>query len=332
MFKFRSVKIVVLAVGLLITGVTSPVLSKTIMNLGWSTPLDSSNGVFAEKFAERVKELSNGNIVVRLRPSAQIATEDDAVKAMQLGTVDSYLVTNNNISPHFDLADVFVLPYIFRDYAHAEAVLDGEVGDYVKKKFFAQTGIHLITYNAISSRDFYNVTRPIKSMKDMSGLKVRVPKNQVMISTYKAFGAEPIPMSWSETPTALQTRTIDGADNGTSVILETKLFEFAKNLCILDHFIAFTPFLASDVFMSRLSEDEAALVRQAAVDAQAHQRKIMSAQIESVRSALVGKGMVRTDPDRAEFIAAAEKVQTEYARHKGKDFQELVNKIRAVGK
>ncbi len=332
MFKFRSLRIAALAAGIAFAGVAGPALSKTVMNLGWATPLDSSNGVFAEKFAERVKELTHGNIIVRLRPSAQIATEDDAVKAMQLGTVDGYLVTNNNISPHFGLADVFVLPYIFRDYAHAQAVLDGEVGDYVKKKFFAQTGIHLITYNAISSRDFYNVTRPINSMKDMDGLKIRVPKNQVMIATYKAFGAEPIPMAWSETPTALQTRTIDGADNGTSVILETKLYEFAKNLCVLDHFTTFTPFLASDAFMSRLSKDDAALFRQAAMDAQAHQRKIMSEQIEAIRSELVSIGMVRTDPDRADFIAAAESVQTEYARDKGEDFKDLIKQIRAVGK
>lgn len=331
MFRAKF-QIASISVGLIFAVTASPVLSKTVMNLGWATPVDSSNGVFAEKFAERLKELSNGDIEVRLRPSAQIATEDDAVKAMQLGTVDGYLVTNNNISPHFGLADVFVLPYIFRDYDHAQAVLDGEVGDYVKKKFHEKTGIHLITYNAISSRDFYNGRRPINTMKDMDGLKIRVPKNQVMITTYKAFGAEPIPMAWSETPTALQTGTIDGADNGTSVILEMKLYEFAKNLTVLDHFTTFTPLLASDAFMSRLSKENAGLVRQAATDAQAHQRRIMSAQIESIRDELESKGMARTDPDRADFIAAAETVQTEYAKDKDEDFRDLIKRIQSVGK
>lgn len=308
-----------------------PALAQVEMNLGWATPLESSNGVFAQKFAERVEELTNGELVVKLRPSAQIATEDDAVRAMQLGTVDGYLVSVNNISPNFPLMDVFVLPYVFRDADHAISVIDGEVGQFIREQFLEDTGVHLVTYNTIEARDFYNTERPINAIEDLSGLKIRVPQNEVMIETFRAFGAEPVPMAWSETPTALQTGTIDGGDNGTSVVLDMRFYEFADHLAILEHFTGFTPFLASKRFMSRLSDEQAELVRQAAVDAQNHQRTVMQAQTEEIRATLEKNGMAITRPEREAFIAAAMTVQDSFAAERGDTFRELLERIRAVG-
>ena len=98
--RFRSIcAAATLAVGAAFAA--TPASAQMTMNLGWATPLESSNGVFAEAFAEKVSEYTDNAIEVRLRPSGQIATEDDAVKALQLGTVDGYLVSQNNISPHF---------------------------------------------------------------------------------------------------------------------------------------------------------------------------------------------------------------------------------------
>ena len=319
------------AAAILATASAFPVSAQITMNLGWATPLDSSNGVFAQKFAERVEELTDGEVVVRLRPSAQIATEDDAVRAMQLGTVDGYLVSVNNISPNFPLMDVFVLPYVFRDADHAISVIDGEVGQFVREQFLEDTGVHLVTYNTIEVRDFYNTVRPIQEISDLSALKIRVPQNEVMIATFRAFGAEPVPMAWSETPTALQTGTIDGADNGTSVILDMRFYEFADNLAILEHFTGFTPFLASERFMSRLNAEQTELVRQAAVEAQAHQREIMQAQTDEIRATLERNGMAITHPEREAFIEAAMSVQDSFAADKGETFRDLLERIRAAG-
>jgi TRAP-type C4-dicarboxylate transport system substrate-binding protein len=151
-----------------------------------------------------------------------------------------------------------------------------------------------------------------------------------MIATFRAFGAEPVPMAWSEVPTALQTGTIDGADNGTSVILDMKFHEFAKHLVVLEHFTGFTPLLASERFMSRLDANQAAQVRQAAMDAQAHQRTVMQAQLDDIRAELERNGMAITNPDRTEFIAAAMVVQNDFAASKGDDFRSLLERIRAV--
>ena len=301
------------------------------MNLGWATPLDSDNGIIATKFEELVERYSDGSIDVKLRCCAQIATEDDAFKALQLGTVDAYLISQNNVSPHWPLMDVLVLPYIFQSTEHLLKVADGEIGQSIKDRIKADTGVTLLTFGGPSYRDFFNSRRPIESMADMDGLKVRVPKNEVMLDTFEAFGAEPVPLAWSETPTALQTGTIDGGDNGTNVIQEMKFFEFARYLTVLDHFAGFSPMLASQRFMGGLDDAQREAVQKAADEAGDYQSEMLSSATDDIRAWLVNEGgMEMTEPDRAEFIAAAQGVQEKIAAERGEDFAQLVETIRGA--
>ena len=298
------------------------------MNVGWATPLDSDYGVLAKKFQELVAEYSHGEIEVKLRPSGQIAGEDEAFKAMQLGTVDGYFISQNNVSPHFPLMDVFQLPYIFQSTEHANAVFYGPVGDELKQLLLAETGVHLLTFGNISYRDLYNTQRPINTFEDFGGLKYRVPKNEVMIATFRAFGAEPVPLAWSETPTALQTGTIDGGDNGTSVILDMKFYEFAKHMAILEHFSGVSPLFASERFMSKLSEEQAAAVRKAADEAGKYQQEVLATATDDIRKKLAELGMAITYPDKTQFIAAAKSVQDEFAASKDDRFREFLQRVR----
>ncbi len=103
------------------------------MNVGWSTPADSSYSVPARKLKELAEKHTDGAVEVKLRCCAQIATEDDAVKAMQLGTVDAYFISQNNVSPHWPLMDVFVLPYIFHTEDHVTKVTTVPVGDTIPR-------------------------------------------------------------------------------------------------------------------------------------------------------------------------------------------------------
>ena len=304
---------------------------EAVMNLGWSTPIDSDYGVFATKFKELVEEYTDGSVEVKLRCCGQIASEDDAFKAMQLGTVDGYFVSQNNVSPHWPLMDVFVLPYTFQSTEHQVAVAEGPVGDAIKEQLQADTSVHLLSFGGPSYRDFFNSERPIETMADMDGLKIRVPKNEVMLATFEAFGAEPVPLAWSETPTALQTGTIDGGDNGTNVIEEMKFYEFAPYLTVLDHFAGFAPLFASDRFMSSLTDEQREAVERAADEAGQYHTEYMIGQTEEVRTWLTAEGgMSMTRPDKAEFIGAAKAVQDRFAAERGQDFVDLLERISAA--
>lgn len=301
------------------------------MNLGWETPLDSSYGDFASKFKELTEEYSDSTVTVRLRCCGQIASEDNAFKALQLGTVDGYFISNSNISPHWSNMDVFTLPYIFQNPQQMIKVADGPIGQSIKDDLLEATGVHLLTFGGPSYRDFFNSVRPIETIEDLDGLKIRVPQNEVMLATLEAFGAEPVPLAWSETPTALQTGTIDGGDNGTSVIQEMKFYEFAEYLTILNHFSGFTPLFASERFMSQLDESQLEAVRRAAKEAGEYDTEQQLKATEEVRAWLVGEGgMTATEPDLEPFVAAAQKVQEDFAAERDESFNALLEQLRAV--
>lgn len=298
------------------------------MNLGFGAPETSIYGRFATIFKEKAEAYTNGSVEVKIRCCNQISTEDEAFKAMQLGTVDGFFITANNVSPHWPLMDVTVLPYIFQDTKHLERVADGPVGQMMKDKLQADTSVHLLSFGPALYRDFYNSVRPVNTMADMKGLKIRVPKNEVMLATFEAFGAQPIPLAWSETPTALQTGTVDGGDNGTSFIRDMKFYEFEPHLVILEHFVAMSPLFASDIFMKKLSDEQRAQILKAANDAGIELRQQVQNETEEIRNWLATEGgMAMTRPDKTDFIAAAQTVQKAFAEERGQDFVELVNAI-----
>ena len=327
----RLNKILVGLIASLVIMVTHVSAANVTMNLGFSTPEEHDYGRMAKRFKELAEKYSNGTIEVKLRCCSQISTEGEAFKAMQLGTVDAYFITQNNISPNWKLMDVFVSPYIFQDRDHIKRVLNGSVGTKVKKQLLADTGVHLLTFGGVFFRDMYSVSKPINSMSDFNGLKFRVPKNKVMIATLKAFGAEPIPLAWSETPTALQTGTIDASDNGTGTIKSMKFYEFAKNLVILEYFSGTSPLLASDRFMSKLNDSQRAAVQKAADEAGAYMYDFMKDDLDSLRAWLTSEGgMKRSDPDRAPFIKEAQKIQDQFSKDASPEFIALLKEIRAA--
>ncbi|MEM7320746.1 MAG: TRAP transporter substrate-binding protein DctP, partial [Pseudomonadota bacterium] len=133
------------------------------MNLGFGAPEESLYGGFAKIFKEKAEEYTDGSVEVKIRCCNQISTEDEAFKAMQLGTVDGFFITANNVSPHWPLMDVTVLPYMFQNFDHLEKVLNGPVGQTMKDQLQSDTSVHLLAFGPPLYRDFYNSVRPINT-------------------------------------------------------------------------------------------------------------------------------------------------------------------------
>lgn len=317
----------------IITGITatSAIAADITMNVGFGAPEESLYGRFGKIFEEKAEDYTNGTVDVKLRCCNQISSEDEAFKAMQLGTVDGFFITANNISPHWPIMDVTVLPYIFQNKEHLAKVLDGEIGQLMKDKLQADTSVHMLAFGPAMYRDFYNSVRAVNTMADMDGLKIRVPKNEVMIATFEAFGANPVPLAWSETPTALQTGTVDGGDNGTSFIRDMKFYEFEPHLVILEHFVSFAPLFASDNFMKKLNDEQREQIIRAANDAGTEFAKQVATETEEIRDWLATEGgMAMTTPDKTDFVEAAKGVQAQFSEQRGPEFVELVGRIQAA--
>jgi len=303
------------------------------INVGYTSALGSPYDLLASKFAELAEEYSNGEVDVKVRCCAQLATEDEAFKAMQLGTVDMYVITDVNIGPHFPLFDIMGLPYVFQSNDHVRRVFEGPVGQKLAKDLYDATGVSLLTYGGVGYRDFYNTKRPINKMADLEGIKIRVPKNKAMIATWKAFGAAPIPLAWADTPPALQTGAVDGGDNGTSFIKAQKFYEIAPNLAILDHFSYVTPLFASKRILSKMNDAQREAVLRAAEDAGKFHVKAMEDELGELRAFLEKEGGMKvTYPDKAEFIKVAQKVQDDFAADRSEEFKKLLQDIRDAAK
>lgn len=319
-----------LVLALLLSGLLAgtPAAAQVRMSLGWNPP--DSNHPFAvagNDFKARVEKYTGGSVQVQTYCCFKMGSEEEMVKKLQLGTLDATIVAQNNVGPSFRLYDVFTLPYILRDYDHAVKVLEGPVGKALSDKAAKSAGFHIYSSASIAFRDLYNTRRPINSIKDVPGLRYRVPPNPVTIATYKAFGADPTPLPWGETLTATQTGVVDGGDLDLTGFLINKYAEVAKYVAVTDHFTLIAPILISDKFLQRLNPEQRAAVERAAVEsAKVGQRAELELE-KSIVGKLQAMGVKFTYPDKAPFMQAAAKVVEETAKQRGPEFAELVKQI-----
>ena len=305
--------------------------SALVMTVGYALAEKSVYDTAAKVFAEEFEKRTNGEVTVRTFSSFKMGGEQEMFKKLQLGTLDGTIIAQNNAGPFYEPLDLLVLPYSLQSYEHAEKVLDGPIGQKIWEDMPEKAGVHLVSIVQIAFRHIYNTKQPIENIDDFRQLKYRVPKNAVMVDTYKAFGSDPVPLAWSETLTAVQTGAVDGGDLAIPVLYAQKFHDVAKHLALTGHFAALPPFFVSDKFIKRLSDDQrAALHAAAAVAAEAGRRQSNDEEAEMLRKLTEDHGVGITRPDRAPFIAAAKQVHqafTDRAEEQGARYIELLELI-----
>ena len=329
---FRKAAISVAAVATSMFLAVTPVSAKKLMNIGYATSDAHPYGTFMNTFAERFTNLTGGEVKVKVHCCFKMGGEQDMFKKLQLGTLDGTLIAQNNAGPFYPKIDLLVLPYMLQSLDHALKVVDGEVGKQIWADMPKEAGVHLVKISLVSFRHIYNTKTAINSIDDFKPLKYRVPKNVVMVDTYKAFGSDPVPMAWSETLTAVQTGTVDGGDLPVDVIYSQKFHEVAKNVAMTGHFALTPPFFVSDKFMQKLSDEEKENLYLAADIAAAAARQHTASGLSGVVKKLEASGVKFTYPDKAPFIQAAAQVKDTFAKERGADYVKLVDAINAAAK
>ncbi|MCC8193071.1 MAG: DctP family TRAP transporter solute-binding subunit [Deltaproteobacteria bacterium] len=267
---------------------------------------DAQNMAF-DVFKKMVEEKSNGEIKVQLYPAAQLGDARTIVEGVQMGTIELGDIENGPMGRFVPEAMLWDLPYIFRDIDHAHAVLDGPLGKEVQE-LYLKVGIRHLGYNDGGFRSFTNSKRPIKSIADMQGLKIRVMESEVMINTINAFGASAIPMAFGELYSALQQGVVDGQENPLNLIESQRFYEVQKYLSQTEHFYYPRQYILSEKFWQKLSPEHQKIVAEAALAGCATQRKRIAEQ-EAEMLGILGKlGMEITpakDIDKESFAKAA---------------------------
>jgi tripartite ATP-independent transporter DctP family solute receptor len=279
---------------------------------GNTIPEDPQN-VAVTAFKKMVEERSKGSLQVQIYPAAQLGDARTITEGVQMGTIEMGDVENGPMGRFVKEMMVWDLPFIFRDLDHAHKVLDGPIGKSLQEKFLAKNIRHL-AYNDGGFRYFTNSKRPIRALKDLEGLKIRVMESDVMLATMKAFGAAALPMAFGELYTALQQGVVDGQENPMNLIFSQRFYEVQKYLSMSQHFYYPRQYLIHEPFFKSLSPENQKIIQDAAKEACNIQRAELVKYEEQMRKTLAEKGMqINDDFDKAQFIKVSqEKVYPEF--------------------
>src|SRR6056297_2980427 len=278
------------------------------------------------KIGDLLKEWTRGRITVQVYPSAQLGSEKETIEQTQIGAIDINRVNINPLTQIEPSLKVFSLPYLFRDAEHMHKVVDGPVGREMLEKL-ESSGLVGLGYYDSGQRSFYNSVKPIRSIEDLQGLKIRVQKAEIMHDLVRAVGAEPIRLAFEEVYTGLQTGVIHGAENNYPSWITKGHYEVAKYYTMDAHVRTPEIILFSKKTWDRLSEGDQQLIRHAAQESVPYLRKLWREKVEAaIHKAREAGCEVITDIDISSFREAMEPVYTSH----GKNLTEYIERIRAV--
>ena len=254
---------------------------------------------------------------IELYPNASLGDERTLLEGMQIGTVDMGVITNGPVANFVEEMAVFELPFLFPSPQAAYDVLDGPIGQELLDKL-SEVNLKGLAYAERGFRNLTNSERPVNAPEDMEGLRIRVMENPVYVDTFRALGANAIPMAWTEALTAMQQGTIDGQENPVNVIHSFKLYETQDYMTLSRHTYAPAIFVMGMPVWNKLPEAAQAVVVQAALEAAEHERRV-NAEMESEQLAeLREAGMQINDtPDIEAFQAAVVPVYAKYGEKFG---------------
>ena len=276
------------------------------------------------KFADLVKEYTEGTVTIDVYSNAALTDEASSVDQLQLGSLDFSRVNTNSLAPTVDEFGVFAMPYLFTSTEQKYKALDGEAGDAVMAKLEDYGMVGLYFWEA-GARCFYTTSKPIRTVEDVTGMKVRVQQTEVAISTVLALGAEAAPMDYAEVFQGLQTGIVDGAENDFVSYYTSGHYEVAKYYSLDQHMAPPAVLLMSKASWDKMSEAQQEAVRKAAYEAAVWQRQAMQDYQQESRAACEAAGCEIIDVDVASFQQAVSSVYDEYPR-----YSEIVAMINAV--
>jgi tripartite ATP-independent transporter DctP family solute receptor len=257
--------------------------------------------------AKRVEEKSEGRMQVRIYPNQQLGTERELVELLQIGSLGMTKVSSATLESFSPTLQVLSLPYLFRDDAHRDKVLKGEIG----RRLLLETEdywIRGLCYYDAGKRSFYTKNKPINNPNDLKGLKIRVMESNTAINMVKSFGGSPTPVSYGELYTALQQGIVDGAENNPPSLYTSRHYEVCKFYSINEHTAVPDVLIISTKVWNLLDEEEKVWLQEAADESADFQYKIWAESVEESFRELKKAGVTILYPELEEFREAVSSV------------------------
>ncbi len=295
--------------------------------VGMGDPMDSDQGALAQRFEELVEDLSDGEMQVELFPGGQLGSETGMIQDTRIGKLDFALIGVGNLTPYAPRLGALTMPYALRSHADAVKATTGPLADEWNQIAEKQAGVHIVSWLYSNFRYLTNSKRPVTSLEDLEGMKIRVPQNKIMLATYQAWGASPISMSWPEVFTGLQQGVIDGQDNPDIVNYTMKFQEVQKYLTEVHYQYSLQPIVMGVRTYNKLSDEEREIIDRAGLEAQLYALQFQLTEASKARAGMEAEGVQSaqlTDEDKWISIAK-EKVWPQFYEEIGgkESFDEL---------
>lgn len=280
-----------------------------------------------KKFSELLDEKSDGRITLTVYSGGQLGSEKETMEALQMNSLDFCIGSSATLSNFTDSQTVWDLPYLFLSTDAARKTLDSDVGQGVLDQL-SDVGIKGLSYwengvYAIAAK------KPIQSLADLKGLKVRAIESNLQADTYLAFGATAVVIAWGDVYTALQNGTCDAVSSTTIPnMYSAKFYEVAKYITKTEHVYSPAPLLMSQKLWDSLPSDIQQIVQEAADEARDYEREQVTTAMDDCQSKMEAAGCTFYDVDKTEWSAAVKDVYSKYVGDNGID-SNLVSSIQA---
>ncbi len=316
----------------LVLGLVSTVPAQTReLVMGNVNPPKHGTSQAAQQFADKLAELTQGKVKVVHHHSGTLGGEREVAQNIQLGTVDLGPITTAPLSTLVPEMSVFQLPYIFRDYQHVYAALDGS--DVLRKYYegvLDKKGFHLIGFIAAGYRGIYG-HYPINSVADVRGKKIRVQEDKILVATFKALGMISTPIAFPEVATALQTKVIDFAEGGINTFYHNKFYDIVKHVADVRHTHQAVAFIMAKGTWQKLDPPTQKTIAEAWEHARQFNRKFILDEDKTIQDQVRARGVAITKPDATPFREATKNVYEDfYATPAGKDARKMVDYILSI--
>ncbi|UEM24256.1 DctP family TRAP transporter solute-binding subunit (plasmid) [Skermanella mucosa] len=311
----------ILAIAAAVVLFTSPVHAQKLQlshNAAPGNPKSDASLLFAKLVAEKTE----GRVQIDVGGSAQFGEDAEALTNMRLGTMAFSANSQGTTSGVVPEIAVLGLPFLFQDLPQAWKVVDGPVGETIRKAADPM-GLVVLAYWDNGIRHTSNNVRPIEKPADLAGIKVRTPPDPMTVDIFKALGANPTPLAFSELYIALQQGVVDGQENPLINIYSSKLHEVQKYISLTSHKYETTVLLASKVVFNTFSDKDKEAIRAAAKEAgEFNRQRSLNDEIE-LRKTIEATGVRFNEVDTGPFV---EKTKPVYDLWRAK-FPDLVDLI-----
>ena len=280
-----------------------------------------------KRMGDLLAERTSGRLRIQIFHSRQLGDEKDTLEQTRFGVIDMTRVNTaplNNLVPETLVAG---LPFLFRDTAHMQKVMDGPIGAEIGRATEPH-GLVTLCYYDSGARSFYTRAHMARTPDDLKGQKIRVQQSDMWVALMRAFGANATPLPYGEVYSALQTGVVDGAENNFPSYLTSRHFEVAKHLSLTEHSLTPEILAMSKRSFDRLAAADKALVKQCAVESVPHMRSLWVAMEVEARKQVEAAGVTIVQADKPAFARLVRPVYDQFVRDA--KLKSLVERIQAA--